>query len=69
MAKAKKPEGKGISRVETAEKDVNLYKEELEETLVEAESASSGWTAERDADSRVEGIDAEKEKKPTKKGK
>ena len=59
---------KGMSRLEEP-KQVDLYKEELEETLVEAESASSGWTAEHDADNRVEGLDADKEKKPKKKGK
>jgi hypothetical protein len=66
MAKPKKGGSRGV---ESKEKDVDLYKEELEETLVEAESASSGWTAEHDADSRVEGLDADKEKKPKKKGK
>lgn len=58
-----KPKKGGMRKVESAEKDVDLYKEELEETLVEAGSASSGWTEEREADRRVEGLDAEKEKK------
>jgi hypothetical protein len=48
-----------MSRLEES-KGVDLYKEELEETLVEAEAASSGWTAERDADRRVEALDADK---------
>ena len=62
MAKPKK-DGKGLSRVENASKDVDLYKEELEETLVEAGTASSGWTEERDADARTEQLDDEKAKK------
>lgn len=56
---------KGLSRLEET-KGVDLYKEELEETLVEAEAASSGWTAERDADRRVEALDAEKAPKKKK---
>jgi len=62
-----KPKKGGINRAESAEKDVNLYKEELEETLVEAGTASSGWTEEHDVDNRIEGLDADKEKKGAKK--
>lgn len=54
MAKEKR----GLSRLEG--KAVDLYNEELKETLVEADSGSSGWNEERDIDSRLE--DAEKKK-------
>jgi len=47
---------KGLSRVESAG-GVNLYNEELKETLVEAGTASSGWTEERDADRRMESME------------
>jgi hypothetical protein len=58
---------KGMSRLEEP-KQVDLYKEELAETLVEAGTASSGWTEERDADRRAEALDGDKAAKK-KKGK
>lgn len=62
MAKPKKP-AKGMSRVESVEKDVNLYEEELKETLVGAEAASSGWTEEREAEGRERRLEEKKGKK------
>ena len=41
-------------------KDVDLFTEELEESLVMAGAGASGWTEERDVDKRVGEIDAEK---------
>jgi len=43
-----------LSRVEEGRGEVDLYKEELKETLVEADSGSSGVNEERDIDSRLE---------------
>lgn len=53
---------KSIRRTEPM-KDVDLFTEELEETLVMSEAASSGFTEERDVDKRIERIDEEKERK------
>jgi len=46
-----------LARVQEAKGDVDLYTEELKETLVEADSGSSGFNEERDIDSRLEGMD------------
>ena len=62
-----KAEASGINRVEEAEGKVDLYKEELKESLVEAETASSGFTEERDADERLASLDEVVKKKKGKK--
>ena len=54
MAGKKGTEKRGsLSRVQEARGEVDLYSEELKESLVEAETGSSGFTEERDVDERI----------------
>jgi len=54
MAGKKGTEKRGsLSRVQEARVEVDLYSEELKESLVEAETGSSGFTEERDVDERI----------------
>jgi len=69
MAKKRPVPGKHVGelpRVEEARGDTDLYKEELKETLVEADAGSSGVNEERDIDDR---LSSEQEAPAAKKGK
>ena len=68
MAKPKKPTMGGINRVEDGKSEKALFEDDLKETLVEAETASSGTTEEMDADTRMESIEEGEEAPGKKKG-